>query len=810
MKRLTRTRRRAGIVLAVYALLTLLACLQIDRLQFDVSAEGFRLEGDPGVTRSGSAETLPGADRSVVILLSDPELFSSDNLQAIRKVHDRLSRMDSVVEVKSLFTTPHPKVEGDFVQTAPYLTDAHLSASDIKTLISEANANPFLSGSLISKDGATMAFHLLLSGTSQERSDRYHDIEGIIAPLRSRLQEVRQLNPGMIDHELQDQIQSDIRTVAPVALGVLFLVMLFCCRNASLAILPLLTSGISIVWLFGLMPYLGFSVNVLSSLVPALLVIIGSTEDIHLIAEYRSARLSKQSGSEAISTMWRRMRLITAITAITSLIGVASLFANPLQLMREFSLVASLGLALNYLITVSFIPAYLRWLSPSAIATPDSANGRLSESGCRRYYDFLWRNRWLLILGTLAIPCVALICSPALRVDNNLADFIPSDSPTLQALTSVEQKLSGTSLVRIVIDTPQDNAFKHPEALKQIAKLQNHLDETGVFNSNQSLADLISLAYSLVNDSGLPEMPEDQAMIEELLLFIDASNLANFVNADFSESVVFVRVGLLSSENLSREFAKLERFVQTELDSRLHVTITGDSVASSQAVDRMVSGQFQSLVVTLALVFAIGASLVGDVKGGIIAMTVNAMPLCILFVTLGLANLRFNYSTAMVATIAYGISVDYTLHFMQRFRQQLKLTDSRREAMIRTIQNESLAIVTTTLTLTAGMSCFLLSSFPSAAIFGLLCVEVLFAAFLCNFTLAPLLLMMFGVGSRGRVRQCPVSRDIAVTGQPRQPSPGGYRRARMRTRNLRTTPSRKSFFCSSRSEDRAVRDYGRP
>lgn len=760
----TRTRGRSMLVLATVVALSLLAALQLGRLRLDVSAEGFRLEGDKAVEMYEKAGSLFGRDQGAVILLSDPVLFVADNLTAIRNVQDKLTRLDGIAEVHSLFNTTHLRVVDDFIQSGPYIETSQLSDAAVEALIADANADPFVSGTLISRDGTTLALQLVLSAEGDDAVALYDEIENTIAPLHSLLSEVRQINPVMIDRELQERILADIGTIGPIALAILFTVMFACCRSARLALLPLITAGVSILWLLGLLPWLGLSLNILTSLVPALLVIIGSTEDIHLIAEYRAARESQRSRSEAIATMMRRMLLITAITAFTSFVGMASITLNPIQMMREFSLVASLGLALNYLITILLVPAYLNCIETCAGATRCRTTRWLSRANCERYYGTLWRHRRKFGLMAVAGLCACLASTPGLRVDSSLIDFMAVDSPTLRDLARIEEKLGGANLLQIVIEAPHEGALKTPAMLKQIDKLQRYLSGSEIFEHNLSLVDLIALSYSLVNDSGKREVPVEQSVVDELLLFMEDEKLSRFVDADFRRTVVYARHELLSSRSFAQAVEALERFIRSDLDDRLHITVTGEAVITGHALDTIASGQLLSLLATLGLVFVISAVMMGDARGGVIAVTVNTIPLAVMFATISLVGLSFNFSTAMVATIAFGISVDYTLHFLQRYRQHLNLLEEAREAMIHTIQEESLAIITTTLTLTAGMSCFLLSAFPSVATFGLLCVEVLCVSFIANFTITPLLVTMLGIhrkaphGSEQRVQQ-----GVAVT-----------------------------------------------
>ncbi len=749
---LSGTRARAVMVLTVVALLTLLACGQLGRLELDVSTDGFRLEGDPAVEVYDETGRLFANERTVVILLRDVELFGRDQLTAIHEAQQRLAGLKSVAEVESLFNVPYARVVDDFIHTGPYIESPEMTESEIRSLIEAANENPFLSGTLISRDGKAMAMHLTLSDDAKNARTVHGEIEQALEPLRDRLDEALQSNPERLELELQDQIVSDIVMISPIALAILFAAMMLCCRSARLAWLPLLTSGISIVWLFGLLPTLGLSVNILTSLVPALLVIVGSTEDIHLIAEYRAARAGGQSGTGALSTMLRRMMVITAITALTSLIGIASIMANPIEMLREFSLVASLGLALNYLITIVFVPAYLNCTERESGMEHRLKSGWLSVTDCVRYDAFLVRHRMKIVLAACALIPACLLFVTDLRVDSRLADFMTGDSESLQALTRLEETMSGVDLVRIVIDGPGENAFRDPAWLEQVSRLQHHLRTSKSFTHSVSLVDLIALSYSLVNDSGEAELPQNRSIIDELLLFIDDEKRARFVDRDFNRTVVLARHSLLSSQDLSREIADLEQYIRTNLDKRLHVTVTGKSVITDHAVGHIASGQLLSLLVTLTLVFLIGSWMTGEAKAGFVAVFVNALPLSVMFCTMSLAGLTFNFSTAMVATIAFGISVDYTLHFLQRYRHLRTLFADDGMAMAQTIQQESQAIITTTLTLTAGMCSFMLSSFPSVVTFGLLSLEVVFVAFIANFTITPLLVRMLGVQSRSNSR----------------------------------------------------------
>ncbi len=760
----TRTRRRSVLVLATVVVLSMLAALQLGRLRLDVSAEGFRLEGDRAVEVYEMAGSLFGREQVAVILLNDHELFATDKLESIRGIQDSLTQLDGIAEVHSLFNAPHLRVVDDFIQSGPYIESTPLSDAAVDALIADANADPFVSGTLISRDGTTLALQLVLSAEGDDAVALYDEIENTIAPLHAQLSVVRQINPAMIDRELQERILADIGTIGPIALAILFTVMFACCRSARLALLPLITAGVSILWLLGLLPWLGLSLNILTSLVPALLVIIGSTEDIHLIAEYRAARESQRSRSGAIATMMRRMLVITAITAFTSFVGMASITLNPIQMMREFSLVASLGLALNYLITILLVPAYLNCIETCAGATGCRTTRWLSRANCERYYGTLWRHRRKLLLMAVAGLCVGLASAPGVRVDGSLVDFMAVDSPTLRNLARMEEKLAGANLIRIVIEAPHEGALKTPAMLKQIDKLQRYLRGSETFEHNLSLVDLIALSYSLVNDSGKRELPTEQSIVDELLLFIEDEKLSRFVDKEFRRTVVYVRHELLSSPSFAQAVEALERFIRSDLDDRLHITVTGEAVITGHALDTIASGQVLSLLATLGLVFVISAVMMGDARGGVIAVTVNTIPLAVMFATISLVGLSFNISTAMVATIAFGISVDYTLHFLQRYRQHLNLLEEAREAMIHTLQEESLAIITTTLTLTAGMSCFLLSAFPSVATFGLLCVEVLCVSFIANFTITPLLVTMLGIrrkaphGNEERIHQ-----GVAVT-----------------------------------------------
>ncbi|MBT7306568.1 MAG: MMPL family transporter [Gammaproteobacteria bacterium] len=729
-----------AIILLLVAI-TLLASTQLSRLQIDVSAQSMMVKNDPLWQRYQQMLDTFGSDSVVMIMLQDQALFSSRKLGLIQQAIVKLEALESVTRSSSLFTVPNIREQGEYVMMDPFLQQIPESEAEAQQIINDAIANPLVANNLISLDGKTMAINLTLDDRSHSSG---HDqavtqaIEEVLEPLKRELETVFQMSSHSVRDEITQQIQQDQYFIMPIALVVLVVVLGLSLRKLNCALVPLSTAVISIVITLSLMAMFGVTVNVLTSIIPALLVIIGSTEDVHLMAEYHDGIRSGLSRQEAVARLSITQSLAILLAFITTFVGLLSVVLNDLELLREFGWVVSVGLLINFIITVLFVPAYLTLFGAQSIASVGREN--LYQRLVKAIFSVVIRFKG----GALSLLLVVLLYfswgAQFLQVNNNTISYFSPQSEVRQQADLIHESLSGMQTFSIVLDSGIEGTFLKARYLREVEQLQQLIQQRAVFDKSFSFADFIKLTHQVMDGTEEPMLPEEDDLIEAYMGLVQFSTVEEYVNESFSSSRILVRHNLDSSYELKQEIERIRQFVDKELKSPLKISFTGDSVLTNHAADIMAVGQFQSLILVVVVIFLLVALLFFDLRAGLLALVPNIFPLIVLFGVMGYFELPLDIGTAMVGVIALGICVDDTIHFLSRYHFFTRGTQDVERALMETVAHEATPITTTSVALAMGFLTLTLSSFQPVVHFGALSALVMILALFSNFVLTPILL----------------------------------------------------------------------
>lgn len=610
--------KRPWTTLLLLTLISIGAAVQLPKLLVQVSPNGLVIDDDPATTLYERARATFGNDESVLIFVRDPELFQYDRLEAIRATVARLEALSFVARTESLYTLPYLHVVDDMVHTDPYLAVSPRTPDAAERIRRAALDNPFVRRNLLAEDGSALAIRVVLDPASEQRgrdATVTRAIEAAIRPLSAKVEDVFQTGAPSVRALVRDTIVADQRLLLPLALLVLVATLGVIQRSFGFALLPLLTAGLSVLWTLGGMATLSIPLNVMTAIVPVLLVIVGSTEDIHLIAGFREATQAGYDRRRAICRMARRMGLAVLLTFATSYLGFAATALNPIPILREFGFVAATGLAFNFAITVALLPAFLQLFGrgrgnqrdkdcPSTRASlPEVATVAQARS-----------DRWLGA-AALVVTAVSAYGALSVRVNNNLLDYFPADAKVHQQVATVQKTLSGTETFEILLDAQIEGTFQRERYLREIIALQDHLARSPAFDTSLSIADYLMLLDRSLNDPSARELPDDD-VLAELASIVEYKHVAGLVSADYSRARVAVRHGLGDSQALSQALAGLTEFIAANLDPGLHPTVTGESVLRARATDAMALGQAQSLGLMLVAIFALVSLLFLNLKAG--------------------------------------------------------------------------------------------------------------------------------------------------------------------------------------------------
>ena len=736
--------RNARLVAILVTIATLVALVKIPDLKLEISAEGMMLEGH--ATRRFYEQTLEtfGTENVTIVYLQDADIFSPDNLLLIRQAVAKIDASPLVQRTSSLFSLRYLRTVDDFVYTDPYLAKIPATSQQAEKIRKAALANPLAKGNLISEDGTALAINVYFS---QNRLDAEFDkrasalMDEALSPLGNKLETAFHVGDPYVRTGLTERIKDDQKRIVPLALAILVVTLAIALKQFSAAVIPILTAATSIIWTLGLMAALNIPVNVMTSIIPALLIIIGSTEDIHLLTEYRTSLRRTKKPRRALKLMIRHMGTAVSLTFITTYFGFLSIALNPLGLLQQFGLLASTGLLFNFLATVLMVPVLLHWFGKGSKRSTTSYGPGIMASSATRTIEVVQKHRKFVILLIVALLIAGLTGASKLRINNNVMDYFDDDAPLTRYADLLHANLSGMQTFSIILSGPE-NSFLEVRNLKYLHDLQDFLDNTGYFDKSFSFSDFISVVHGGIDDESAEAfyLPDRNEVVGEYAAMLDQSTLKPFVSPDFSQTKIVVRHNISDSRHLNRVIDEIYDHVALNPAHQLSIQITGESYLNSKAADYMADGQARSLLLMLIVIFVIVSTLFTKHKAGLVAVSANLFPIIMLFGIMGHYGLVLDTGTAMVGAIAMGIAVDHTMHFMVRYNRINKHLGEEHQALVEVVRNEATPIIATTIALAMGFATLTISDFPPVARFGLLSSFVMLMALFSTFVILPLLL----------------------------------------------------------------------
>ncbi len=725
--------------LSIVLLLSLLFSARLAELEIRISAEEMLVQHDEEHRFYDRTRRLFGDEQVILVYMQSQRLLAPEKLAVLKEVIGEIETLPFVDRVESLFTIPWVKTVDGYLDKKPYLEKLPADPGEEERILAEARRNPFIRHVLVSPERDVMAIAVIMKpGSDQNDQAITRGLDEAVARLKGFYEPVFTIGFPQVRAEIVERIHDEQARLFPLAIGALLIALFLLLRQLIDILLPILSAGFSILWTLGFMALTGIPLNVVTSIIPILLVIVGSTEDIHLLSEFRQGQRQGLNNREALGHMARRMGSIVLLTFLTTYLGFLSVGLSRIEVLWQFGLVASTGLLFNFIATIILIPSVLSLAGKWQLDGKAKIYGEKSRRVARAYWNILWQYRKTVVLLFVLITAASVAGIPRIHVNHNAIDSLGESSPVRQRIALVNENLAGLETLSIVVDSGIEDTFLKVRYLEELAKIQEFIREQGWSRSTTSFADYLALLNGAFQELDEAIMPESDDVVTELMIFLKHDEVKGYVTKDFSEARILVRHDIDSSEELKQVLEALQTFIANNLDPGLRAHITGDSVLTLFATQAMISGQLQSIALLLVIIVLIIGVLFTEVRVGLLATLPNLFPVVVMFGFMGFMGIPLNIGTTMAAAIAIGIAVDDTLHFMLRYNRELKASKSHNTAMQRTIYGEALPVVSTSLALIAGFLVFTQADFPPIVQFGMLGALVIFVALLADFIITPL------------------------------------------------------------------------
>ena len=268
---------------------TLFAAAGIPKLEIDTGLDSLIPSSDPSRLIYEQVMGEFGSDNKTIIYIKDDNLWTPEKLSILEGLHYDIERIDNVTSVDSLFNLHTIRGEDGKIESIPVLSEVPTTVEEALAAKVRALANPLYIGNYFSDSGNVLA--MIVSVTDKEKDSDfsrriYQQMETLISEKRGNFDKLIQVGPPRINAELKRRLFDDFRLLGPLSAFILFISILFFMRSGISAVIPVVTSALSIIWTFGMLGWTGIPLNILSAMLPSLIIVIGSTEDTHMMAAY--------------------------------------------------------------------------------------------------------------------------------------------------------------------------------------------------------------------------------------------------------------------------------------------------------------------------------------------------------------------------------------------------------------------------------------------------------------------------------------------------------------------------------------------
>jgi len=741
--------RHPKIIIAIILLCTIFFGFGLPKVRIDSSLSGMMIQGGPDQKYYNETIEKFGSDNITVIFVKDKNLFTPEKLALLDEIHFQMEELPAVEKVESLFSVTNFKSIDGALDVSPlmdYVPETLKEARQIKT---DALKNNVLINNIISHDGNSVAINLYVKHDYDDPDfviNFTDSVEKVISEMKPEFEQIFQLGNSYTRKSINNSILKDQTTMVPLSVIILLLTLLISMRSSAGAILPILTAGGSVLWSVGFMGYLGIPVNILTAIVPSLIIVIGSTEDIHLLSEYTEG-LNENKGIKNLALDYMVSKTGTAVmlTALTTFLGFLSITLNEIEILMQFGIVASFGLFINPIITCMIAPIYLKYFGPKYKPCLDNRKN-LNERILSFFADkiiLLIENKKNLLLSILVITNIVIgFFVVNLKVDNDLLGYFKPDSQIRIRSQILHNEISGPQVFYIRISTETKDFFKAPENLKKVSNLVEYMQEKNLFDKVSSLTEYLKLINREMNngDEAFYKFPDSKELIAQYLLTLQRDEIERYVSSDYSEVNIMVRHIKGSSYELKSAVSDVKDYINSNIDPYFKIGFTGENILVNDASDSIAYGQIKSLSLLMIIIFIIMSILFVNVKAGLLSLIPNFFPIIMVFGIMGIFDIPLNIGTGMVAAIAIGIAVDDTVHFMTRYNKEMRILQDQQKAINKCLRSEITPVVSTSIALILGFIVVCFSSFTPIVYFGFLSALVMFFALIGDLFLTPILL----------------------------------------------------------------------
>ncbi|MEE2616460.1 MAG: MMPL family transporter [Bacteroidota bacterium] len=696
----------------------------------------------------------------IVIGVKDSLLFTLENLNAWNKLSNsfrELPEVETVIAFGDLQKLIKDKDERQFY-IEPFIEDSINSNIELKNLKDELFfKSPFYDKFLINTETKSVRSAINLKTSIVNTVKREEFINKVLLPRVHAFEEAYNLDvriSGMpyVRTKYSETIKAELGEFVLLAIFVTSLIFFFFFRSVRATVISICTVCIGVMWTLGIIGILEYELTVLTAVIPPLIIVIGMPNCIYLIKKYQHEVNTHGDKSLSLQKVITKIGNATLMTNVTTASGFATFIITNSQLLKEFGAVASLSILSIFIICILVIPIIYSFLP-----IPDSKHlEHLNKKWIVSLFDWMASTvkSKKIEIYTIAIMllAVSIIGIYKIEISGSLIDDMPRNTEFFEDVMFYEKEFNGILPLEIYIDTKRKKAVTKLYTIKKMKVLEDIISEIPELSRPISVVSLVKYSKQAYYN-GNPKYYQIPTTQENSFILSYAKNstsgtdgidlIKNFVDSTGQYTRITTFMKDIKIERMERIEEKLNYEISKIMPKdRFEVYLTGKAYLFQQGTYFLVKNLILSLSLAILLISIFMAYMFRNFRMIIISLIPNLLPLLITAGLMGFIGIPIKPSTILIFSIAFGISVDDTIHFLAKYRQELQ--DNKwqiKKSVYNAIKETGISMFYTSVVLFFGFSVFIVSNFGGTVALGALVSATLLLAMLSNLLLLPSLLL---------------------------------------------------------------------
>lgn len=728
------------IIIAIVVVLTVLLGYQLKNLQINADIINSLPDDDHDAVLLKEIGEKFGSNNMGIIILETDNVYQTKVLEDVRAITDTLAMIEGILSVTSLTNIINIRADEYGFEIGRLVDEYDIPTTPeaLESLKQNVLANEMYKGSIVSEDGTStlIIFTLKDGGDVQSIARKVIDKTETLAMSGN----VYYIGSPMLVTYISDLMRRDLVRLLPFAFLLIAIVLLLSFKSIAGVVYPLLTAIIAIIWSIGIMSLLGIKMSMISNNIPIILLAVGTAYTIHVVN--RVNQIEETDRKRAIRSALAYVMIPVMLSAITTMIGFVSfIFGAYLKMILDFGIFTALGTFFACLLSIFFIPALLALFSPKSRSKSPVlkkiSKSYLSDNFLMPLHLLLFKHpRYVLVTWSILI-LISIGGVFLIKRNVDIKDYFKNDNPTRKAENIMFEKFGGTKPIFVMVK----GDMQDPDVLKKMIETGDYMEQNPDIYTTQSIADLISEINFVL--SGVREIPDERDKVEQIWFLLEGNEtVQRLVSEDLREGIIMSKFKS-PDNNAKKKFAGyMKAFIKKHSTDKCQIEITGMPFVDITMDRSLLNSQFASITIAIFFVIIIVGLLLRSFASGIYAAIPIISAIIILFGVMGIAGISLNIATVLVASVALGIGIDYSIHIISHFNQIYKVAGDAKKAIEETIMISGKAIIINVISVSAGFIILIFSEMVPLQYFGFLIMLSMIVSSLGAMTLLPVILIL--------------------------------------------------------------------